>query len=124
MLALAAALTSSRGIHFVDFLSVCRGRTDTLRFILAEFRRRPCVVEKCRYLREREGNLRQKKVRYFSYPSGKYLECLILGTAPSPQHTKREPREDDSSEKTKPAKRIPSHLLPVSDYVTSNRLNL
>ncbi len=29
MLTLAAALTSSRGIHFVDFLSVCRGRTDT-----------------------------------------------------------------------------------------------
>lgn len=29
MLTLAAPLTSSRGIHFVDFLSVCRGRTDT-----------------------------------------------------------------------------------------------
>lgn len=29
MLTLAAPLTSSRGVHFVDFLSVCRGRTDT-----------------------------------------------------------------------------------------------
>lgn len=29
MLMLAAPLTSSRGIHFVEFLSVCRGRTDT-----------------------------------------------------------------------------------------------
>lgn len=54
MLMLAAALTSSRGIHFVDFLSVCRGRTDTPLYFgqIPPKLIRDQKVSKCRRARE------------------------------------------------------------------------
>lgn len=33
-------------------------------------------------------------MKFFANPSGKYLECLILETAPSPQHKTAAERKD------------------------------
>lgn len=108
---LAEALTTRRGIHFVDFLKRVSGTYGHASLYLGQI---PHKLTRCRKVpvATRVVDETSDKKIYFSYPSGKYLECFILGTAPSPQHTQNGSRVKNIS--TKEGKAVQEWTLPLT----------
>ena len=105
MLTLAAALTSGRGIHFVDFfLSVSRGRADTPLY----FGRIPPKLMRGRRGVDVHGADGGKPARKERYLVSEVVNVWRLSSSARPHP----PNTQNSSERAMHDRRIPCCLLP------------